>query len=502
MKKFLIIILSIFSTSTLNILKEREFDYHIKDKHIFIVTCQKEGPSCDKLKNDFEDNWNNFNFKNSKVFPSKLFEMIKNTLNKDFFSQITNESDKNLIVYVEHENQDFKKYIDPEISSNRKLKAWMSDIESEFADKVIDKKIDELDKIINQQQDNLKVIDQKKENKKIENSKINDSENVKKTDSDQKVVKPEVSETSEVISEDIVVDDKGNEDIMEKIQDFDKDGKLISEKKIHDTTDLFNLEDQINDEEYDKNGKNAKYKNIHDLNLKNLDVKEEKEVESYLLKVLKKKSSLIDKHFKKKDIKKSDGPKLNYFHDIKQKKKEKKEFDIQNVDFGSLSPDRAQVVKDYLDQRLKDTLLAKTIKKKDFNPNILKAIENDKNPTIKKKENLKENLKDTKNDNKITNKENNKNSKKLKDNNKEKKNNYQKNVNLTKKGDRVIVEKSLVGKDVNFSRNTYSFWIYFILIITSLVFILRLFVFYKKKDYMQLSKKYDDVEENSFIAEI
>ena len=112
------------------------------------------------------------------------------------------------------------------------------------------------------------------------------------------------------------------------------------------------------------------------------------------------------------------------------------------------------------------------------------------------------NLEKSKNSKNSSKTENKANSDKSKDNKNGKDITYKKNVNLTKSGDRIVNDNNLVGKDVNFSRNTYSFWIYFILIITSLILVLRLFVFYKKKDYMQISKKYDDVEGNSFIAEI
>lgn len=84
------------------------------------------------------------------MFPSKIYTIFKDQNNMDFFNQITDDSDKSIVVYVEHKNGDYKQMIDPSVSSQRTLRKWLRNIESEFAEKVIDKKIEELDKVINQ----------------------------------------------------------------------------------------------------------------------------------------------------------------------------------------------------------------------------------------------------------------------------------------------------------------------------------------------------------------
>ena len=69
-----------------------------------------------------------------KDFPSKLFKLNK-TENEDFFNEITENSQKNQVVYIEHKNGDYKRYINPEESSQRQIKNWMNAIENDFADK-------------------------------------------------------------------------------------------------------------------------------------------------------------------------------------------------------------------------------------------------------------------------------------------------------------------------------------------------------------------------------
>jgi len=54
-----------------------------------------------------------------------------------------------VITYVEHKNKNFKRVIDPATASQRKLRAWLRSIEADFADKVIDQKIKQLDDMIN-----------------------------------------------------------------------------------------------------------------------------------------------------------------------------------------------------------------------------------------------------------------------------------------------------------------------------------------------------------------
>lgn len=56
-----------------------------------------------------------------------------------------------MIVYIEHKNIDYKRFIDPMVSSQRTLRKWMREIESDFSEKVIDQKIEELDRVINKQ---------------------------------------------------------------------------------------------------------------------------------------------------------------------------------------------------------------------------------------------------------------------------------------------------------------------------------------------------------------
>ncbi len=141
--------------NSLNVLKEKEFDYYIKAKHVFVVACNKPGPGCEKMKNDFEDEWDNFDYKNGKIFQSKLFELTKTSKNSDFFNSFTENTDKNIIIYVENKNEDFKKFFDPAVASQRKLRAWLRSIEAEFSDKTIDQKIADLDRIINGQKEEI-----------------------------------------------------------------------------------------------------------------------------------------------------------------------------------------------------------------------------------------------------------------------------------------------------------------------------------------------------------
>ena len=82
---YIVLISQIFSLTPL---KEQEYDYHLKNQHLFVVACRESSEQCEKVKNDFEDIWDDFNFKNVQNFPSKLFELNRTVNNKDFYDNL------------------------------------------------------------------------------------------------------------------------------------------------------------------------------------------------------------------------------------------------------------------------------------------------------------------------------------------------------------------------------------------------------------------------------
>lgn len=69
----LIFIGLIATVFALPILRESELSFHLQHRHIWTVACEERGAACERAKNDFEDLWEDFEFKNGAVFPSKLF---------------------------------------------------------------------------------------------------------------------------------------------------------------------------------------------------------------------------------------------------------------------------------------------------------------------------------------------------------------------------------------------------------------------------------------------
>lgn len=67
------------------------------------------------------------------------------------------------MIYIEHKNMDYKQSINPSVSSQRTLRQWLRNIENKFSEKVIDKKIEELDKVIKEQKNRIASNDQKVE---------------------------------------------------------------------------------------------------------------------------------------------------------------------------------------------------------------------------------------------------------------------------------------------------------------------------------------------------
>lgn len=89
----------------------------MKNQHIFLIACIEEGNSCEKIKNDFYDEWELFNFKNLKQFRSKIFSLTRREGNEEFFDRVTDNTLDSVIVYVEHKSQNIKRSIDPSVSS-------------------------------------------------------------------------------------------------------------------------------------------------------------------------------------------------------------------------------------------------------------------------------------------------------------------------------------------------------------------------------------------------
>ena len=82
MNKILYIIsILIFNSISIRLINEENFNNLLQDQHLFIIACIEEGNSCEKIKNDFYDEWELFNFKNLKNFPSKIFSLVRNDEN-------------------------------------------------------------------------------------------------------------------------------------------------------------------------------------------------------------------------------------------------------------------------------------------------------------------------------------------------------------------------------------------------------------------------------------
>lgn len=85
-------------------LREEEFETHLNKSHVFLVACPKKSKTCERTVNNMQDEWENFNFKNSQDFPSQLFQLVKSKKNEKFYNLITSSSKSPKFIYVEHKN--------------------------------------------------------------------------------------------------------------------------------------------------------------------------------------------------------------------------------------------------------------------------------------------------------------------------------------------------------------------------------------------------------------
>lgn len=213
----------------------------------------EEGNACEKFKNDFQDEWEIFNFKFAKTFPSKIFSLTKDPSNESFFNDITDDTENSIITYIEHKNVNYKRQIDPLVSSQRTLRKWMRDIESDFAEKIIDQKIEELDRVINQQ----KSLIQQPSNASLSDDSKNQEEQVNKIPLTLTSPKKQKKKTKrkakkpvkvEIVDEIVEIDDKGQEKIETTVTELE-DGKVVSQKVYTENQELIDLEKEINRDE-------------------------------------------------------------------------------------------------------------------------------------------------------------------------------------------------------------------------------------------------------------
>ena len=134
-------------------LTQEEYQTHLGKRHVFVIACVDAGAECDKVQNDFGDEWESFNDVMKSEFESNLFLLQKTADNTDFFNSLTNNSTKNVVIYVEQEETEIKQFMNPQLMSLRAMREWMNDLETLFADKKINRKIEELDKMINDLKD-------------------------------------------------------------------------------------------------------------------------------------------------------------------------------------------------------------------------------------------------------------------------------------------------------------------------------------------------------------
>lgn len=355
-------------------LTAKEFDSSIQNQHVFVIACTEEGNECEKFKNDFTDEWEIFNFKFAKVFSSKLFEITKRGSDNSFFNQITNNAQTSVIVYIERQNLAFKRVIDPTISSQRTLRNWLRTIESDFAEKVIDQKIEELDKVINQnrasrkpQQKDLQEADNQvsedNESAQVEEDKNEDSEEDEQKDDEKSSEIPPTETavvTSEITEEIVEFDDDGKEEIQSTLTKLDKDGNVVSENTIKEDQDLIELEKEINQEEV--KSQNYREIDVHDLNVDDLDEQEVDSLTHYLQKVQEQNKDVLSKYQKRviptvsSDSQSSLQGKVSLFKQGMKKAKElkqtrKAELNFEDLDLSKLNNEQIEMLKNHFDER-------------------------------------------------------------------------------------------------------------------------------------------------------
>ena len=81
------------------------------------MVCVKKSQICDKQVADLSEIWENFDLKNGKIFPSKLFKLTKTKQNSEFFNTFTSNQEENMYLYVERKDKDIKKFLNPLLSS-------------------------------------------------------------------------------------------------------------------------------------------------------------------------------------------------------------------------------------------------------------------------------------------------------------------------------------------------------------------------------------------------